>query len=925
MFLPQKNIVKKENSFMTKTTRMRRFLSVLLVIVMACTLVLPAMAAQDDGEKYGKSLKIAVLSDIHYMSPTMIKDTEDFTTALNSDRKMLAESDAINLELLDAVRKDKPDVLLVSGDLTKDGELECHQVIAERLQQLEKDVPGLKVYVINGNHDVRNKNALNFNTADGVAVPATRTEPADFAAAYDFVYSDDSIAARYTPPEGKESGQLSYVAQIADGITLVALDTCCYSADNNSKGEVEHETRGEMSPELEAWAIEQVSAAKARGDLVIGLAHHGFVPHFSMEPDILSMYLVENYERIAAELADAGMEMIFTGHMHAQDIAKLTTENGNTMYDIETGSGLTYPSPVRFVELRELGGSMIVNVTTKNHVGPITFTDPATGERRTIDDLSEYGRTLGFSEDMLATVAGSFLGNFLNKFVIVDNALSSWVNARIVANIQSIVRDLVNIPVTEDKTLLDAVNYIYQSHLGGEDDGNYPDWVQTGLDKIESGEILNEILRIVKVHAFGDAAASVKFDNIFTNAVKAKVNDLILDIADSMGRDTNFPTDNDAVIILGDSVSLTSVPVSCGNASLNAPAVMTQDSLVVFPTEIMLRELGAAGKTVVIDGSASKAPALEVWGCGMTALSAAAKVEFKTAGGSAAFNTADIVKGGDFTVGIGTPELNEAQKRALGSQLDSARAFVVNAAVGGEAVKAGCTASIPYTVPSSESSNTLAAISIDDNGAIACAGGGYSKGCFTCGTKTGLATALVRFPFLDIPDDYWCYGDIAYAYNNNLFKGTAEDTFSPTVTMTRGMLVTVLWRMEDQPKAEAASFADTQGIWCSAAIDWAAANGIVNGFNEKTFAPNAPITREQMAMILYRYAAYKNVDVSASADITGFVDYDRVSLVARDAMAWANAEGIINGGHNNDLMPRDGATRAQVAAILHRYIESCIY
>ena len=115
---------------MTKTTRARRLLSVLLAIVMACTLVLPALAAEDDGVKYDKCLKIAVLSDIHYMSPTMIKDTEDFTTALNSDRKMLSESDAINLELLDAVREDRPDVLLVSGDLTKDGELECHQVIA---------------------------------------------------------------------------------------------------------------------------------------------------------------------------------------------------------------------------------------------------------------------------------------------------------------------------------------------------------------------------------------------------------------------------------------------------------------------------------------------------------------------------------------------------------------------------------------------------------------------------------------------------------------------------------------------------------------------------------------------------------------------------------------------------------------------------
>lgn len=910
---------------MTNTTRTRRLLSVLLVLVMACSLVVPALAAQDGADKYGKELKIAVLSDIHYLSPTMIKDTADFTDALNSDRKMLIESDAINLELLKAVKEDKPDVLLVSGDLTKDGELECHQVIAERLQQLEKDVPGLKVFVINGNHDVRNSHAKDFNTADGNAVPATRTQPEDFAEIYDFVYSDESVIARYTPPEGKESGQLSYAAKLADGITLVALDTCCYSADNNSKGEVEHETRGEMSPELEAWAIEQVSAAKARGDRVIGLSHHGFVPHFSMEPDILSMYLVEDYDRIAAELADAGMEMVFTGHMHAQDISVLTTENGNTMYDIETGSGLTYPSPARFVELREANGAMIVNVTTKDHVGPMSFVDPITGEKRSIDDLTEYGRTLGFTEDMLCNVAGNFLGDFLRKIVLVETSVSDWMVGRIVEKIQTIVSDLVNIPVTEDKSLLDAVNYIYQSHLGGEDNGVYPAWVQTGLDKIKSGEILDEILRIVKTHAFGDYAASIQFDNIFTKAVKAKINDLILDIADSMGRDTNFPTDNDAVIVLGSGLELGSVPVSCGKASVNAPAIATEDSLVVFPSASLMRELGAAGKTVTINGSAAKASTIEVWGSGMNALSAAAKAEFKTADGSAAFKTSDIAKGRDFTVGIDVPELNAAQKRALGSQLDSAVCAVVNAAVGGEAVKAACTVGIPCTVGANESSNTLAAISIGSKGEIASAGGGYSKGVFTCNTATELATAVVIFPFFDIPDDYWCYGDISYAYNNDLFKGTAENTFSPKATMTRGMLVTVLWRMEGQPDAKPASFNDTQGIWCSAAIDWAAENGIVNGFDEKTFAPKANITREQMAMILYRYAAFKGVDVSATRDITGFVDYDSVSVVAREAMAWANAEGIINGGHNNDLMPKDGATRAQVAAILHRYIENCLF
>lgn len=119
------------------------------------------------------------------------------------------------------------------------------------------------------------------------------------------------------------------------------------------------------------------------GDLVIGLEHHGLVPHFDVQPTILPMYLVNGYERIAQEYADAGMSVVFTGHMHAVDIAAMTTAAGNTFYDIETGSALTYPCPVRFVDLRRstVGGetNTYMSVSTKTHIGPIHYTDPATG------------------------------------------------------------------------------------------------------------------------------------------------------------------------------------------------------------------------------------------------------------------------------------------------------------------------------------------------------------------------------------------------------------------------------------------------------------------------------------------------------------------------------------------------------------------
>lgn len=458
-----------------------RLLSLLLAVALVLALSVPAFAAQDShsGADTG-TLKIAVMSDLHYLSPDMIADTEDFEHAFNSDRKLLKESSSVLHEMLERVRADKPDILLVSGDLTKDGEQECHAALAKQLQQLQQDVPGLKIYVINGNHDIRNYNAKNFNTPDGKAVPATRTHPEDFKRIYDFVYSDPTVIATFTPAAGNEAGSLSYVARPVEGLTVIAMDTCRYSSDNTSNGDDEHETSGAISADLEKWVIEQTAAAKARGDLVIGLEHHGLVPHFDVEPTILPMYLVNGYERIAQEYADAGMSAVFTGHMHAVDIAAMTTKAGNTFYDIETGSALTYPCPIRFVDLRRstVGGetNTYMSVSTKTHIGPINYTDPATGVAYVIDDLTEYAREFGFSTAMLKTVAGDFVKSFFGKYLPND----TWPVTKIIENIDKIIEDVASIPVAEGNNLLDFANWIYRCNLAGEDDGNYPAWVQSG-------------------------------------------------------------------------------------------------------------------------------------------------------------------------------------------------------------------------------------------------------------------------------------------------------------------------------------------------------------------------------------------------------------------------------------------------------------
>ncbi len=183
-------------------------------------------------------------------------------------------------------------------------------------------------------------------------------------------------------------------------------------------------------------------------------------------------------------------------------------------------------------------------------------------------------------------------------------------------------------------------------------------------------------------------------------------------------------------------------------------------------------------------------------------------------------------------------------------------------------------------------------------------------------------TGRKPLPFEDVGADDWFCDDVRYVYENGLMNGTEETRFSPYLSTTRGMIVTVLYRMEGAPDTTAACpFADVPaGTYYEKAIAWAAANGIVNGYSATTFGPEDPITREQMAAILYRYASYKGIDVSAAADLSAYGDASSVSAYARPAMGWVCGAGIVQGS-DGLLLPAAHATRAQIAAILHRYCE----
>ena len=170
-------------------------------------------------------------------------------------------------------------------------------------------------------------------------------------------------------------------------------------------------------------------------------------------------------------------------------------------------------------------------------------------------------------------------------------------------------------------------------------------------------------------------------------------------------------------------------------------------------------------------------------------------------------------------------------------------------------------------------------------------------------------------------DSDWFYDPVVWIYNEGLMTGTSATTFEPNTSTTRAMIVAMLARLENVTSADSAGFTDVSGSdWYATAVNWAASEGIVGGFGDGTFQPNAPITREQMASILYRYAAYKGDDVSARADLSGYADAP--SAWAEDVMQWAVAEGLLAGVTDDELQPQGNATRAQVAAILERFLEN---
>lgn len=177
-------------------------------------------------------------------------------------------------------------------------------------------------------------------------------------------------------------------------------------------------------------------------------------------------------------------------------------------------------------------------------------------------------------------------------------------------------------------------------------------------------------------------------------------------------------------------------------------------------------------------------------------------------------------------------------------------------------------------------------------------------------------------PFTDVKENDWFYDSVKYAYENDLMKGISNTEFAPDSEVTRAMFVTVIYRMENEPQTGKCAFTDVEsGSYYESAVAWANENGIVSGISEDCFAPNEPITREQMAAIIYRYAEFKGYDITTSSN-TSYTDNDNISYYAKDAVIWAAEKSVMTGNTDGSFAPKANTTRAQVASVFMRMVEN---
>ena len=280
-------------------------------------------------------LKIAVISDTHYLSAKLVEEGAALQSYQSATGRHIEDLHQVLSQTLSEIKAYNPHLLLIAGDITNHGERDSHIDFVAKLKPLIES--GTRIFVVPGNHDV--------NVPNAKAYTGNRPTPTSSISAQEFeqIYAPFG----YNQAIKRDSASLSYLSAINDSIWILGID---------SNKHQEHTTStisaGRILPETMEWALNILKEANSKDILVMGMMHHGLVEHMPYQATFMPNYLIDDWKSNAETLANSGLKVIFTGHFHSNDITLLTTSEGNKIYDIETGSLAGYPFPYRLMTLQ---------------------------------------------------------------------------------------------------------------------------------------------------------------------------------------------------------------------------------------------------------------------------------------------------------------------------------------------------------------------------------------------------------------------------------------------------------------------------------------------------------------------------------------------------------------------------------------------
>ncbi len=390
-------------------------ISVLLTLALLVALVPMSAFAQNTDTGL---LKVGVMTDVHYYAQENIDDKDKATEVCEKTICTSHLADAILRTALDFYKvqaeQGKLEYLLIPGDLTKDGDYVSHVTLAGILEAWEEET-GVSVIVTNGNHDINNHNAQTFE--NGKFVKGARyTTPEEFREIYAELGYDLAVE-EFTPPSGEKAGALSYVAQLKNGYRIVVMDGGMYTADNTESGLDEKETGGQFSEAVFEWILEQIEGSTQLGYSVIGMTHWNIVSHYrEKEVATFTDFCIEDCEYVSECLADAGMQFVFTGHLHIHDVSQHVSDNGNIIYDIATASVINFPNLIRLVAFDNTqDGALTADIKSHafDELKPLTY-NGVTYEQ----PFSNYCFGINFVGDSAKGMLMDLLGYYVDTYSV---------------------------------------------------------------------------------------------------------------------------------------------------------------------------------------------------------------------------------------------------------------------------------------------------------------------------------------------------------------------------------------------------------------------------------------------------------------------------------------------------------------------------